>query len=66
MKSYNLDIIVESIVGFTGLFVTLLNNNMREEFIREVANTLNELGYQSHLMDWINILREIGIIEIQR
>lgn len=66
MKSYNLDIIVESIVGFTGLFVTLLNNNMREEFIREVANTLNELGYQSHLIDWINILREIGIIEIQR
>jgi hypothetical protein len=64
MRSYNLDVIVGNIVSFTSVFVTLLNDNMREEFIREVANILNELGYQNHLVDWINILRDMEIVEI--
>jgi len=65
MRSYNLDVIVESIVSFTSIFVTLLNDNMREEFIREVSGILKELGYQNHLVAWINILKNKGIVAIQ-
>jgi hypothetical protein len=66
MKSYNLDIIIERIISFTSIFVTLLNDNMREEFIHEVANTLKELGYPNHLVAWINILKNMGIVVVHR
>lgn len=62
MRTHNLDVVVGDILGFTSIFVTLLNDNMREEFIREVASILKNLGYQNHLGAWISILRKKGII----
>jgi len=66
MRTYNLDVVIENIISFTSIFVTLLNDNMREEFIREVANVLKNFGYQKHLIAWINTLKDMGIITVGR
>jgi len=39
---------------------TLLNSKMRSDLIKEIAEVLKELGYLSHLRDWIDILKKLG------
>jgi hypothetical protein len=62
MRSNKIDIIIEDLAGFVKIFTTLLNSKMRSDLIKEIAEALKELGYLSHLRDWIEILKNMELV----
>jgi hypothetical protein len=62
MRSNKIDVAIEDLACFVSIFTTLLNSEMRSDLIKEIAETLKELGYLSHLRDWIDILKRMGLV----
>jgi hypothetical protein len=66
MKTNKIDVVIEDLTGFVKISTTLLNSKMRSDLINEIAETLKELGYLSHLRDWIDILKNMGLVMSKR
>jgi len=64
MKTNKIDVVIEDLTGFVKIFTTLLNSKMRSDLIKEIAEALKELGYLSHLRDWIDILKNAGLVRV--
>jgi hypothetical protein len=62
MKTNKIDVVIEDLTGFVKISTTLLNSKMRSDLIKEIAEALKELGYLSHLRDWIDILKNAGLV----
>jgi len=62
MKTNKIDVVIENLTGFVKISTTLLNSKMRSDLIKEIAEVLKELGYLSHLRDWIDILKKAGLV----
>ncbi|MHA1593929.1 MAG: restriction endonuclease, SacI family [Candidatus Baldrarchaeia archaeon] len=60
-KEHNMDIVINDLTNFILLLTTLLNNEMRIQFLEEVREVLIELEYSEHLVDWFNILKKRGL-----
>jgi hypothetical protein len=61
MRSNKIDVVIEDLACFVRIFTTLLNSESRSDLMREIAETLKELGYLSHLRDWIDILKRMEL-----
>jgi hypothetical protein len=62
MKANKIDVVIEDLTEFVKISVTLLNSKMRSDLIKEIAEALKELGYLSHLRDWIDILARAHVV----
>lgn len=66
MKTNKIDVVIEDLTGFVKISTTLLNSKMRSDLIKEIAEALKELGYLNHLRDWIDILKNAGLVMIKQ
>ena len=61
MKQYRIDVIIENLTAFVGMFTTILNDDMRKELLSEIIYVLKELKYLSHIKDWVSILEDMKL-----
>lgn len=60
IKTYKdrIDIVVEDLISFIELITTLFDDELREEFVKDVGQTFKEFSYMDDLKEWVNIVNK--------
>ena len=59
-KTYKdkIDIVVEDLINFVELITTLFDDELREEFVKDVGQAFKEFSYMDDLKEWVNIMNK--------